>query len=94
MMPPAAETACSAKDAAAPPRALEYLFGGSSQCATSLEEERREVLDSVLQAMRVPIPDAGRMAACAYLLRHLARTEHCVRRPANLGPAAAGSVRQ
>ena len=45
--------------------------------STSLDEERREVFDSVLQAVQIREPDADRMAACAYLLRHLARTEHC-----------------
>ena len=39
-----------------------------------VEEERREVLESVLQAMAAtePEPDPDRTAACRYLLRHLA----------------------
>jgi hypothetical protein len=37
-----------------------------------LEEERREVLESVLQAMATAEPDPDRTAACCYLLRHLA----------------------
>jgi hypothetical protein len=41
----------------------------------TLREERREVFDSVLQSMRLQEPDADHAAACAYLLRHLARTE-------------------
>jgi len=53
------------------------LLEGGSPRTTTLDEERREVFDSVLQAMRLREPDADRMAACAYLLRHLARTEHC-----------------
>ena len=36
------------------------------------EEERREVFESVLQAMAATEPDADRTAACRYLLRHLA----------------------
>jgi hypothetical protein len=52
----------------------EYLFGGGSPRTTTLDEERREVFDSVLQAVRSPNSDAGRVAACAYLLRHLALT--------------------
>ena len=63
---PSAEAAHSARDGAA-----------VSAHAASLDEERREVFDSVLQAMRIPEPDADRRAACAYLLRHLARTEQC-----------------
>ena len=71
-----AETARSAKDAAMCPRAPVYLLEAASPAAT-LDEERRELFDSVLQAMRIQEPDADRMAACAYLLRHLARTAHC-----------------
>jgi hypothetical protein len=41
---------------------------------TTLDEERREVFDAVLQAMRNPPSDADRTAACAWLLLHLART--------------------
>jgi hypothetical protein len=51
------------------------LLEGGSPRTTTLDEERREVFDGVLQALRIPEPDAGRVAACAYLLRHLARTE-------------------
>jgi hypothetical protein len=36
------------------------------------EDERREVLESVLQAMATTEPDPHRTAACRYLLRHLA----------------------
>ena len=39
----------------------------------SLENERREVFESVLQAMATMNPDPDRTAACRYLLRHLAR---------------------
>ena len=41
--------------------------------ASPLEEERREVFESVLQAMATMDPDPDRTAACRYLLRHLAR---------------------
>ncbi|MGA2724581.1 MAG: hypothetical protein ABSG79_19505 [Bryobacteraceae bacterium] len=37
-----------------------------------LEEERREALESVIQAMATTEPDPDRTAACRYLLRHLA----------------------
>jgi hypothetical protein len=40
---------------------------------TSLEEERRELLDSLLQALKTAEPDADRMAVCSGLLRHLAK---------------------
>lgn len=39
--------------------------------ASPLEEERREVFESVLQAMATTEPDPDRTAACRYLLRHL-----------------------
>jgi hypothetical protein len=41
---------------------------------TSLEEERREVLDSVLGAMACNPPDSDEMAACRHLLQRLAET--------------------
>ena len=41
---------------------------------SSLEEERHEVFDSVLQSISATEADPDRLAACAYLLRHLART--------------------
>jgi hypothetical protein len=71
-----AETARSKDYAATGPCPPGRLIGSRSRAAT-WDEERREVFDSVLQAMRLREPDADRMAACAYLLRHLARTEHC-----------------
>jgi hypothetical protein len=39
---------------------------------TSFEEERREVLDSVLGAMASNPPDPDEMAACRHLLKRLA----------------------
>jgi hypothetical protein len=65
-----AETARSANHATTAPHP-------PGRRAATWDEERREVFDSVLQALRLREPDADRMAACAYLLRHLARTEHC-----------------
>ena len=41
---------------------------------TPLEEERRELLDSLLQALKTAEPDADRLAVCRALLCHLART--------------------
>lgn len=40
---------------------------------TSLEDERRELLDSLLQALKTAEPDADRLAVCRSLLCHLAR---------------------
>ena len=39
----------------------------------TLEEERREVLDSVFHALCRHEPDPDEMFACAYLVRHLTR---------------------
>ena len=52
-----------------------YLLGDIAPRPTSLEEERREVFEGVLHSMRIQEPDADRVAACAFLLRHLAHTE-------------------
>ena len=41
---------------------------------TSFEEERREVLDSVLDALAGNPPDPDEMAACHHLLNGLAET--------------------
>lgn len=40
---------------------------------TSLEKERRELLDSLLRALKAPDPDADCVAVCGALLRHLAK---------------------
>ena len=55
--------------------ALEYPFRDRFRRTPTLDEERREVFESVLESLRAGSPDADRMAACSYLLRHLARTE-------------------
>jgi hypothetical protein len=38
----------------------------------TLEQERREVLDSVCDALRLHPSDPDEAAACAYLVQHLA----------------------
>jgi hypothetical protein len=40
--------------------------------ADSFDEERREVLESVMSVLASATPDADQMAACDRLLRHLA----------------------
>jgi len=57
------------------PAASEYSFGDRYSRTPSLDEERREVFDSVLRSARLQEPDSDQAAACSYLLRHLARTE-------------------
>lgn len=44
-----------------------------SAARSTFEQERREVLESVLEALAEEGFDAGRRAACSYLLRHLMR---------------------
>ena len=39
----------------------------------SFEQEKREVLESVMGAFCCPASDPDEMAACSYLLRHLTR---------------------
>jgi hypothetical protein len=39
---------------------------------SSFEEERRDVLESVMAALSSAASDPDEMAACSYLLRHLA----------------------
>jgi plasmid stability protein len=39
--------------------------------AASLEEERREILTSVMGVLAGNSPDPDEMAACSYLLKHL-----------------------
>ena len=47
---------------------------GTRPANTSLEEERREVLDSVLDAMAGNPPDPDEMAACRHTLKRLGET--------------------
>lgn len=58
-----------------PPLEPEYFFGGRCSPTATLDEERREVFDSALESMRIQESDADLVAACCYLLRHLAGTE-------------------
>ena len=46
----------------------------SAASGTTLDEERREVVAGVLEALAGNSPDPDEMAACSYLLRHLSRT--------------------
>jgi hypothetical protein len=47
---------------------------GACQTYTSLDEERREIVASVLGALAGNAPDPDEMAACSYLLKHLSQT--------------------
>lgn len=47
---------------------------GACPAENSLEEERREVLDSVLDALAGNPPDPDQLAACHHLLQRLAET--------------------
>ena len=40
----------------------------------TLDEERREIVASVLSALAGNAPDPDEMAACSYLLKHLSQT--------------------
>jgi hypothetical protein len=51
----------------------ERTRAGESARPSSLEEERREVLESVFHAMETERPDRDRAAAWLHLLRHLNR---------------------
>jgi hypothetical protein len=44
---------------------------------STFEEERREVLASVLDSLATEAPDPDRTAACLHLLRHLTQTGPC-----------------
>jgi hypothetical protein len=45
----------------------------NSACA-SLDQERNEVLESVMGVLAGNVQDPDELAACSYLLEHLART--------------------
>jgi len=47
---------------------------GAGPKYTSLDEERREIVASVLGALAGNPPDPDEMAACGYLLKHLSQT--------------------
>jgi hypothetical protein len=46
----------------------------TGQPNTTLDEERREIVASVLGALAGNSPDPDEMAACSHLLKHLADT--------------------
>jgi hypothetical protein len=61
------------------PAATGYPFSSGN---SSIEQERREVLESVMSALSSAAPDPGEMAACSYLLKHLAAIPAgCAARP-------------
>jgi hypothetical protein len=47
---------------------------GAHPASASLDEERREVLDSVLEALASNPPDPDELAACRHLLKRLTDT--------------------
>ena len=49
-------------------------LGDRASRSDTLEQERGEVFAGLLQAMREVHPDPDHLAACNYLLLHLART--------------------
>ncbi len=55
------------------------LSPAGQRAVSTFEEERREVLASVLFSLAVEPPDADRKAACVHLLRHLAQTDWAAR---------------
>ena len=55
--------------------AVPHTFGpGAAPQNTTLDEERREILESVLGALAGHPPDPDEMAACGNLLKHLSQT--------------------
>ena len=52
--------------------------------SASLEEERREILTSVMGVLAGNSPDPDEMAACSYLLKHLTQYRRPVRPTARL----------
>jgi hypothetical protein len=47
---------------------------GAGAESASIDEERREILASVLVALAANPPDPDEMAACSHLLKHLSET--------------------
>lgn len=49
------------------------IFRPGEPCdGSSFEQERREILESVMTALATSASDPDEMAACGYLLQHLA----------------------
>jgi hypothetical protein len=53
---------------------IPLLRDASSPGNNSLDDERREIVASVLAALTGNPPDPDEMAACGHLLKHLAQT--------------------
>jgi hypothetical protein len=52
---------------------MKHTLRSAEPAATdTFEQERREVLDSVFSTLRLNPADPDAMAACAYLVQHLA----------------------
>ena len=51
---------------------IQIVRPGDPCDGSSFEQERREILESVMTALATTAPDPDEMAACSYLLRHLA----------------------
>jgi hypothetical protein len=68
--------------------APDYPFGSRRALAT-LEEERREVLESVIETMGTKPRDADCLAACSSLLHHLAGSTGA---PAPFGLSTIGQI--
>ena len=49
-----------------------FVRRGEPCDSRSFEQERREVLESVMTVLATAAPDSDEMAACSYLLQHLA----------------------
>lgn len=54
------------------PAAPKYTFGDTWPALLTYDEERRDLFEAVREALRSGKPDRDRLAACFYLLRHLA----------------------
>jgi hypothetical protein len=46
----------------------------TDMASTTLQQERRELWETILDEVRNPDPDPARTAACSYLLHHLVRS--------------------
>jgi hypothetical protein len=61
---------------------IQIVRPGEPCDGSSFEQERREILESVMTALATTAPDPDEMAACDYLLQHLAGSLN--NRPASL----------
>ncbi len=51
---------------------IQIVRPGEPCDGSSFERERREILESVMTVLSTSAPDPDEMAACSYLLKHLA----------------------